>query len=242
MIELTMTRFIDMIRELETNPKIFVVIGSVMQDASPSEASNQFAKLGINPSKECLEYYSLISEVSLWWIHVGNPNFDRDKYEKAHKDYLEKGKSPEYIIMEHCDGMVSIGSAEFMADPSFATALIESQAYQASSKSNMSILLDQNCPTRYFDEFSNEGDNIAIQFESDSTECIFLPTDEGQDFESSRVISLSSYLEFLIWSKGLKSARYDFFVRDKPDGPQTVESIDKAYFDALPSVDIDNLY
>ncbi len=242
MIEATMTRFIEMVSELETNPKIFVVIGLVTQDASEAEASEQFAKLGVQPSKDCLDYYSTISEVSLWWIHIGNPKFDRDKYEKARKDYLEKGKTPEFSIMEHCDGMVSIGAAEFMVDPSFASALIESQAYQASNKSNSSILLDQNCPTRYFDEFSNEGDNIAIQFGLDSTERIFLPTDEAQDFESSRITTLSSYLEFLTWSKGLKSARYDFFVQQKPDGPQQVELIDKAYFDALPPININGLY
>ena len=125
---------------------------------------------------------------------------------------------------------------------SWSSAQIESQAYQASNKSNSSILLDQNCPTRYFDEFSNEGDNIAIQFGLDSTERIFLPTDEAQDFESSRITTLSSYLEFLTWSKGLKSARYDFFVQQKPDGPQQVELIDKAYFDALPPININGLY
>jgi hypothetical protein len=240
-MEATVTRFIEMIRELEANPKIFVVIGSVIQDASEVEASEQFAKLGVHPSKDCLDYYSTISEISLWWIHVANPKFDRDKYEKARKDYLEKGKSPEYSIMEHCDGMVSIGAAEFMVDPAFATALIESQAYQAASQRNPSILLDQNCPTRYFDEFSNEGDNIAIQFGLDATERIFLPTDEAQDFESSRILSLSSYLEFLIWSKGLKSARYDFFIRSDDDH-EHVEHLDRAYFEGLPEIDIDHLY
>ena len=83
---------------------------------------------------------------------------------------------------------------------------------------------------------------MAINLNSEGPGYIFLPTNSRQDFEHTRILTIESYLEFLIWSKGLKSSRYDFFVGKMPSGPQQIESLDKAYFDALPPTNIDDLY
>jgi hypothetical protein len=232
-----------MVDALESNPNIFVVLFSIDPGISEEDASSIFSKFKEDPNESLLSLATMADGLSLWWIHTRNPKFDRKRFEKA-RDAFKAGKlPPPDFQVSWSDGFVSINGLEYIADPSSSSELFEEPKPPKGRLLNGKRLFPEDAKKaiRNFDEYSDTQEHVTISIQPDEPSFLFLPTDQHQDFESSRKVTLESYLEFLIWSKGLKSARYDFFI-PQGDASQEIESLNQAYFDALPSVDIDNLY
>lgn len=232
-----------MVSELESNPNIFVILSEIAPAIPKAEVESIFDEFQLPTDSVIGTFAEAANGISLWWIHTKNPKFDRKKFESARNAYKAKKSPPADFSVEWSDGLISIGELGYMLDPVYSSALFEEPG-KAKGRLLMGKQLfpqDTKGLLRNFDEYSDTSEHVVVHLGTTEPAFVFLPTDEHQDFESSRLVTLESYLEFLIWSKGLKNARYEFFIQEQSH-PQQIELLDRAYFAALPQIDIDNLY
>ncbi len=234
-------RFNAMISSLKANPNIRIVFSEVSNGLSEEEILKCFNEYSFKYKADIGNLYKQMNGFELLWIHVKNPH-----YNKAEFDKIVNGNGLTMEAMEACDGFISIEYLKNVLKPSMALGTIRDEMYDGKMEEFMgrkyegSLLREKVVPFDYF-EFVEPNLVMTMYLGGDTDSVVFMPEDDYADFSNSRYLSLASYLEFLIWSNGFKKARYDFF--KQPEGYNNqMESLNKAYFDSLPPVDIDNLY
>jgi hypothetical protein len=190
------------------------------------------------PPQEVVEFFSQLDGFSLWWMHINNPRYNKTKFDKY-------GTNFDMAATDACDGFISIEHLRNILDPDMRLGTIIDDAYDGKKEEflgrNQDSITVRNKLWHfdYFDYSSSEN-TVLIHFANDQIPFVLLPSDDYATLSETRYISFESYIEFLIWSKGLKRTRYEFF--KKKNDFVRVESLNKEYFDALPPIDIDNLY
>ncbi len=238
-----MQRLIEMMDNLKGNPSI-LVFESIVEEPLPStEVEAKLAIFGQASNTQLREFLMANNGISLWWMHKRNPLIEKGGIDRFEKFFKKNGFYDEEL-MTRCDGFISISGIPFLLDPTFSDNVLDTipdSAKKEEFRGKIQSSAEIRSRLRDFDYFSNTEDGVLLSVEDPTSPYLILATSNFLNINESRYVSLESYLEFLIWSKGLKNARYDFFKQPENYNNQ-VELLEKAYFDALPSIEIDNLY
>jgi hypothetical protein len=232
-------RFLTLISELQTNSNIRIVCTETPNGLDNSIISKLLADRGVEEKADLRTFYEQLNGLTIWWIHVRNPKYNKAKFDSYGDEF-------DMEAMQICDGFISIERLKNVLKPSMAIGTIIDEAFDDQKEEFLGNLVESQSLRKnvmHFDYFDYSGaeNTILVYFGAQEETIVFLPTEDYADFSDTRYISLSTYVEFLLWSKGLKKARYDFF--KQPENYQNeVESLDQVYFDAQPQIDIDNLY
>jgi hypothetical protein len=169
-------------------------------------------------------FYSRCSGLTLRWAH-------RERASRAYVERFDFGQNPKrfkrdssYLDDQGEDGRILLRSLGeiFLSDERFA-GLIEDDILLAPGHEGEVTLAGATYPRdafyrqlRVFDAYSSEGG--AAFFLGDPSLPVVQGSNSAASYEDGHVTDFESYLELLLASRGLKTARWEFYMRGSSSG------------------------